>query len=148
MPMHHWKKRPKNIKIMNYRLAILIFLLLITIISCATQQTKSIPQKPPFDTETAIGLFAQGQYFLKQKNYEEALDAFRTLVDDFEDDALADDAQFLIAEILSNPRYEDYDLEEALSEYENLIENYPQSPYLPKAKQKIKQIEKKLESEE
>lgn len=123
-------------------------LLAIFCLSCLSNKLPKRAEPPQFDTSSARGLFVQGQYYLKHQSYENALESFVMLMQDFEEDSLADDAQFLIAEILSNPKYVDYDLAEAISEYENLIDNYPNSPYVKIAEKRIRKIEKKLEQEE
>ncbi len=115
------------------------------IIGCPS---KKITKPEQLNQDNAFGLYVWGKYYLQEKNFEKAIESFYTIVEDFEEDSLADDAQFLIAQILSNPKNPDYDLDEALSEYENLIDNYPSSPYVKLAAKKIAQIEKKLEQEE
>lgn len=114
-------------------------------ISCSA---KKVIQPLGADLNTTQGIYAWGQYYLQQNNFEKAIELFYEIVEDFEDDALADDAQFLIAQILGNPKNPDYDLDDALSEYENLIDNYPESSFVKVARKKIAQIEKKLEKEE
>jgi outer membrane protein assembly factor BamD (BamD/ComL family) len=102
-------------------------------------------EQPPFDINTPEGLYKEGQYYLKHKDFDYALRSFSTLVEDFSDDTLADDAQFMVAEILSNPKNPNQDIESALEEYQNLLDDYPDSPFIKKAQKKVEQIEKKLE---
>lgn len=148
--MHHWKRKSANFKgeyMKEYKYFYLwLFALccLLIFIGCAVKTTTT----PQFDIESPQGLYDEGQYYLKQKNYDYALRSFSTLVEDFPDDILADDAQFMIAEILANPKNPNQDLESALEEYENLLDNYSTSPFVKKAQKKIKELEKKLEQEE
>jgi outer membrane protein assembly factor BamD (BamD/ComL family) len=125
-----------------------VFLLALIFIGCPSQEAVKPTTPPSFDINSPEGLYAEGQYHLKYKDYEYALRSFYTLVEDFEEDSLADDAQFMIAEILSSPKNPNNDLETALEEYENLVDNYPDSPYMKKAEKQIAKIEKKLEKEE
>jgi len=101
--------------------------------------------EPQYDITTPEGLYQEGQHYLKQKKYEFAQRSFSTLVEDFPDHELADDAQFMAGEILSNTKNENHDLEAALDEYQTLIDDYPDSPFVKKVQKKIEQIEKKLE---
>jgi outer membrane protein assembly factor BamD (BamD/ComL family) len=131
------------------KLMILIMTLLIFMfVGCPSKEVVKPEIPAVYDLTTAEGLYAEGQFHLKYKDYARALRSFYEIVEDFEENAIADDAQFMIAEILSNTKNPDYDLEEALYEYESLIDNYPDSQYLKKAEKKIAQIEKKLEKEE
>ncbi len=130
---------------MKLNVVIILIVLIIVLSSCFT---KTLTQPSEFDQSTAIGLYKWGQYYLQIKNYEKAVESFYDIVDDFDEDTLADDAQFMIAQVLSNPKSSDYDLGDALSEYENLIDNYPLSPFVKIAEKKIAEIEKKLEQEE
>ncbi|MCS7258232.1 MAG: tetratricopeptide repeat protein [candidate division WOR-3 bacterium] len=95
-----------------------------------------------FDITSPHGLFSEGLYYLKNKNYEYALRSFYTLVEDFPTDSLADDAQFYVAEILANPQNPNRNLLEAISEYQNLIKNYPESPFVLKAQKQLIKLQK------
>lgn len=118
----------------------------ILIISCPSKTSVAPSGAPPkFDYYSAQGLYAEGQYYLKLKDYEYALRSFSTIVDDFSDDVLAEDAQFMVAEILSNPKNPNQDLEAALEQYQSLVDDYPNRKYFKKAQKKVEQIEKKLE---
>jgi outer membrane protein assembly factor BamD (BamD/ComL family) len=112
-------------------------------IACPTKTTVQTTKQ--LDITKPDGLYQEGQNYLKQKNYDFALRDFTTLVEDFSEDTLADDAQFMIAEILSNPKNPNVDLEFAVDEYQNLIDNYPDSKYIDKANKKIELLEKKLD---
>jgi len=125
----------------------LCLILTVLFIGCASKVSVSAGGSPKFDIETPQGLYDEGQYYLKQKDYDYALRSFSTIVEDFSDDILAGDAQFQVAEILSNPKNPNQDLETAIEEYQNLIDNYPDSPFIKKAQKKIDQIEKRLEKE-
>lgn len=117
----------------------------ILIIGCPSQTSVAPSGAPPiFDYNSAQGLYAEGQYYLKLKDYEYALRSFQAIIDDFSLDALALDAQFMVAEILSNPKNPNQDLESALEEYQTLVEDYPNSKYFKKAQKKIEKIEKNL----
>jgi outer membrane protein assembly factor BamD (BamD/ComL family) len=120
---------------------VMVFLLFL---DCAKKEYLN-PQE--FDISTPEGLFLEGQYYLKSKNFDYALRSFYSLIEDFPDDTLTDDAQFLIAQILAHPQNPNRDLEEAVFEYENLIDNYPQSPYFKKAQKELRRLQKLLKSE-
>lgn len=122
---------------------LLVLSISILFISCMTKTT--VQTAKVFDISKPDGLYQEGQNYLKHKNYDFALRDFTTLVEDFSDDTLADDAQFMIAEILSNPKNPNVDLESAVNEYQNLLDNYPDSKYTDKANKKIEQLEKKLD---
>ena len=124
-------------------ITLLILSISILFIGCPSNATVQPAKK--FDITTSEGLYQEGQYYLKQKIYDFAQRSFTTLVEDFEEDSLADDAQFMIAEILSNPKNPNVDLESAIDEYQNLLDNYPDSKYADKANKKIVQLEKKIE---
>ncbi len=121
---------------------LLLLSIAILIIGCPSVKPGS---EPIFDITTPEGLYQEGQHYLKQKKYEFAQRSFSTMVEDFPDHELADEAQFMVAEILSNTKNENRDLEAALDEYQTLIDDYPDSPLVKKAEKKIEQIEKKLE---
>lgn len=118
---------------------------LIFFISCPSKEVVRPTEPPQFDINTAKGLFQEGQFYLKFKNYDYAYRSFTALVEDFPDDELVDEAQYMIAEILSNSRNPNHDLESALEEYEKLVDDYPDSPYVKKAEKKIQQLKKDLE---
>lgn len=121
----------------------LICLMFLTLIfNCSAKQPIA---QPPFDTNTAEGLYQEGQYYLSQKMYEYAQRSFTTLIEEFPEHELVDDALFMLGEILSNPKNKNRDLEEALDYYQTIIDDYPESPYIKKAEKKVKTIEKKLE---
>lgn len=122
---------------------LLVFLISILFIACPTKTTVQTTKE--LDITKPDGLYQEGQNYLKQKNYDFALRDFTTLVEDFSEDTLADAAQFMIAEILSNPKNPNMDLESAVDEYQNLIDNYPDSKYIDKANKKIELLEKKLD---
>lgn len=128
---------------MKHIIEILIFCISLTGIDCAKRPQVMLKE---FDVTTPEGLFSEGKYYLKNKNYEYALRSFYTLVEDFPTDSLADDAQFLIAEILANPKNPNFDIREAISEYENLIKNYSESPLVSKAKKQLVKLQKLNES--
>lgn len=121
---------------------LLLLSITVLIIGCPSVKPGGEPQ---YDITTPEGLYQEGQHYLKQKKYEFAQRSFSTMVEDFPEHELADDAQFMVAEILSNPKNESWDLESALDEYEKLLDDYPNSPFVKKAQKKIEQIEKKLE---
>lgn len=125
------------------------FILLLTSLSVLFITCPSAKTVGPtnFDVSTPEGLYQEGQYYLKQKQFDFAQRSFTTLVEDFPEHELADDAQFMVAEILSNPKNKNKDLESALDEYQTLIDDYPDSPYVAQAEKKIEQIEKQLENE-
>ncbi|MBS4016534.1 MAG: hypothetical protein KGZ86_08900 [Candidatus Latescibacteria bacterium] len=131
----------------NFLISVIVLLVFINI-GCPSKEVVKPEIPAVYDLNRAEGLYAEGQFHLKYKDYARALRSFYEIVEDFEEDPIADDAQFMIAEILSNPKNPDYDLEEALYEYENLVDNYPDSPHVKKAEKKITQIEKQLEKEE
>lgn len=121
-----------------------IFGIVVLFLTGCASQTVRPSESPEFDINTASGLYKEAQFYLKFKDYDYAQRSFATLVEEFPEDALADDAQFMVAEILSNPKNPNYDLESALDEYNYLVENYPDSPFVKKAQKKILQLEKKL----
>ncbi len=122
---------------------LLVLSISILFIACPTKTTVQTAKQ--LDITKPDGLYREGQNYLKQKNYDFALRDFTTLIEDFSEDTLADDAQFMIAEILSNPKNPNVDLQSAVDEYQNLIDNYPDSQYIDKANKKIEQLEKKLD---
>jgi tol-pal system protein YbgF len=70
---------------------------------------------------------------LKQSRYEEAIAAFKEFLNDYPRSALADSAQYWIAEA----RYVNRAYEAALHEYNTLIRRYPASRRLPDAMLKV-----------
>jgi outer membrane protein assembly factor BamD (BamD/ComL family) len=118
----------------------------ILFIGCVSKATiQPSGETPKFKTDTSTGLYQEGQYYLKHKNYDYAQRSFSTLVEEFPKDSFADYAQFMVAEILSNPRNLNVDLKSAIDEYKTLLKDYPNSKYAVNAQKKIEQIEKKLE---
>jgi outer membrane protein assembly factor BamD (BamD/ComL family) len=126
-------------------LMISIFMLSLLFIGCPSKPVMKPGETPQFDTETPEGLYQEGQYYLKYKEYDYALRSFVTLAEDFSESILADDAIFAAGGILSNPKNPNYDLDEALEQYETLVDDYPDSPFVKKAQKQIDKIEKKLE---
>ncbi|MEO0076977.1 MAG: tetratricopeptide repeat protein [candidate division WOR-3 bacterium] len=123
-----------------------IFFILVVLSVCIVNCSKKpAVAQPPFDTNTAEGLYQEGQYYLSQKMYEYAQRSFTTLIEEFPEHELVDDALFMLGEILSNPKNKNRDLEEALDYYQTIIDDYPESPYVKKAEKKVEAIEKKLE---
>ncbi|MEO0091440.1 MAG: tetratricopeptide repeat protein [candidate division WOR-3 bacterium] len=92
-------------------------------------------------------LFKMAREYLDINDFEKSLEMLYSIVDDFPEDELADDALYLIAEILSDPRNPDQDLDTAIDELERLIEDYPKSEYVVQAKKMIRKLEKLLEKE-
>lgn len=137
----------KKEKKMNKYIIIFGITIILFFTGCASQSVRP-SETPEFDINSAVGLFKEAQFYLKLKDYDYAQRSFATLVEEFPEDALADDAQFMVAEILSNPKNPNNDLESALDEYNYLIENYPDSPLVKKAQKKILQLEKKLKKSE
>jgi len=123
----------------------LVLFLSVLFIGCPS--AKTVAEDVKYDISTPEGLYQEGQHYLKQKEYDFAQRSFTTLVEDFPEHELADDAQFNVAEILSNPKNKNKDLDAALDEYQTLIDDYPDSPFISKAEKKIEQIEKQLEKE-
>jgi outer membrane protein assembly factor BamD (BamD/ComL family) len=126
---------------------VIVFLCLtlsVLFISCPSVKAGG---EPKYDNTTPEGMYQEGQHYLKQKKFDLAQRSFATMVEEFPEHELADDAQFMVAEILSNPKNENKDLDAALEEYQNLVDDYPESPFVKKAEQKIEQIEKELEKE-
>ena len=123
---------------------LILFCLMLSVlfISCPSVKPGG---EPKYDITTPEGKYQEGQHYLKQKKFDLAQRSFATMVEEFPEHELADDAQFMVGEILSNPKNENVDLEAALEEYETLIDDYPDSPFVKKAQKKIEQIEKQLE---
>jgi outer membrane protein assembly factor BamD (BamD/ComL family) len=118
----------------------------ILFVGCPSKTTvQPSGEAPKFNTDTSTGLYQEGQYYLKHKNYDYAQRSFSTLVEGFPEDSLAAYAQFMVAEILSNSRNPNMDLKSAIDEYQTLLKDYPNSKYVAKAQKKITEIEKKLE---
>lgn len=140
--MRPWKKRYIKAN-MKYIIEIVVFCISLIYIDCAKRPQVTLKE---FDIKTPEGLFNEGKYYLKNKNFEYALRSFYTLVEDFPTDSLADDAQFLIAEILANPKNPNFNIREAISEYENLIKSHSESPLVPKAKKQLAKLQKLNES--
>ena len=112
---------------------------------CVSESVKP-SETPYFDINTASGLYNEAKFYLKFKDYDYAQRSFATLVEEFPNDVLADDAQFMVAEILSNPKNLNQDLQAALDEYKSLVKDYPDSPFIKKAQKKILELEKKLKN--
>jgi outer membrane protein assembly factor BamD (BamD/ComL family) len=128
---------------MNKHIILFCTVVVLFLGGCASLSVRP-SETPKFDINTATGLYNEAKYYLKYKDYNYAQRSFATLVDQFPKDALADDAQFMVAEILSNPTNKNQDLESAFEEYKNLIKNYPDSPFIKKAQKKVSELEKKL----
>jgi TolA-binding protein len=132
---------------MNKHIILFCTIIILFLGGCASLSVRPA-ETPKFDVGTANGLFDEAKYYLKYKDYDYAQRSYATLVDQFPKDALADDAQFMVAEILANPSNKNQDLESALEEYKNLIKNYPDSPFVKKAQKKVLDLEKKLKKSE
>ena len=92
----------------------------------------------PVETMTVASASEQQAYdqafdLLKQSRYEEAIAAFKEFLTTYPRSALADSAQYWIAEA----RYVNRAYEAALHEYNTLIRRYPASRRLPDAMLKV-----------
>ncbi len=136
----------KSYNLFSFR--VLLFLLSLSVIfftiQCAARTVKrtEITQS---DTTATYRLYKMARNYLDNNDFEQCLEMLYTIVDDFPEDELADDALFLIAEVLSDPKNPEQDLDTAISELERLIEDYPKSEYVARAKKMIKKLEKLLE---
>ncbi len=124
---------------------IILFVLVLSVLFIGCPTKSNLQPTQTYDISTSEGLFQDAQHYLKLKKYDFALRSFTTLVEDFSEDSLAADAQFMIGEILSNPKNPNKDLSSAIDEYQNLIDNYPDSKYVDLANQKIAKLEKEVE---
>lgn len=113
-------------------------------IQCAVRTVKKT-EIAQSDTTATYRLYKMARNYLDNNDFEQCLEMLYTIVDDFPEDELADDALFLIAEVLSDPQNPEQDLDTAISELERLIEDYPKSEYVARAKKMIKKLEKLLE---
>ncbi|MCX7784667.1 MAG: outer membrane protein assembly factor BamD [candidate division WOR-3 bacterium] len=114
---------------------------------CASRTVKKTEIVSQDTTSTTHRLYKTAREYLDNNDFEKSLELLYAIVDDFPKDELADDALYLIAEILSDPKNPDQDLDTAIEELERLIEDYPQSEYVARAKKMIKKLEKLLEEE-
>jgi len=121
-------------------------LLIFAFVGCVSKEIVKPSEPPNFDVNTASGLYEEAKFYLKFKDYGYAQRSFATIVEDFPEDALADDAQFMVAEILSNPKSLNQDLQSAIDEYKSLVDNYPDSPFIKKAQKKISELERSLKN--
>lgn len=84
--------------------------------------------------------YARGMQYFEKGDYLQAVDEFRIVTLQFSGTALADDAQFMMAE--SRFQREEYVL--AVYEYELLTKTMPASEYVPKAKFKLAECNYRL----
>lgn len=136
----------KTYNLFSFR--VLLFLLSSLVIfftfQCAARTVKKT-EIVQSDTTATYRLYKMARNYLDNNDFEQCLEMLYTIVDDFPEDELADDALFLIAEVLSDPQNPEQDLDTAISELERLIEDYPKSEYVARAKKMIKKLEKLLE---
>jgi N-acetylmuramoyl-L-alanine amidase len=78
--------------------------------------------------------------FKREREFNEAVDVYRRLIKHFPKSNLADDAQYLIAELHREREL----LKQAYLEYLRVTVNHPQGDMVPKAKKRLDQLEKVL----
>ncbi len=106
--------------------AVLLFIIIVLVLSsCGSKIDKSTLDSQAY-FEYAKKLFDKGKYF-------DAITEFTVVVLKFSGDPIVDDAQYYLAE--SHFMNEEYLI--AAAEYQKLLEDYPESPYVEKAFFKI-----------
>ncbi|MBI5180933.1 MAG: tetratricopeptide repeat protein [Nitrospirae bacterium] len=116
------------------RLLIIFFTLLLST-GCSAYLKQDEPNKKHY---------LQSHALFNEKKYAEAAEGFRSFVEKYPDDELADDAQYFFAYTLSYYDNKDKDYEKALAEFKRLIVKYPRSYWIKDAKHAIAQIEEIL----
>lgn len=81
---------------------------------------------------------------LNEKKYSDAAAGFRSFVEKYPEDELADDAQFFLAYTFAYHANEHRDYEKALAEFKKLLEKYPKSYWIKDAKNWMSKIEELL----
>jgi outer membrane assembly lipoprotein YfiO len=97
---------------------ILFMLISLFIFSCGQKQTEE-------------QLWAQGQNFEKEENFEEALKTYEQLLETYPKGKFAEESQQKIAFIFYN-NFNDFN--KAIEAHERLIKNYPESKYVAQAR--------------
>lgn len=90
-------------------------------------------QEESLDQKSAEYLYNQGFAALKNKNYTRAISLFKTVVSQYPDHALADNAIYWTGEI----HYTQNNYQEAIRTFNRLIESYPDGGKVPDALLKI-----------
>jgi N-acetylmuramoyl-L-alanine amidase len=80
------------------------------------------------------------EQFHQEREFNEAVDVYRRLIKHFPKSNLADDSQYLIAELFR----EKEELKQAYLEYLRVTVNHPQGDMVPKAKKRLDELERVL----
>jgi outer membrane protein assembly factor BamD len=103
------------------RIILLLFSMTVYFIHCGSQAIRADLDADAY-FEYAKGLFDKGKYY-------NAITEFTVVTLKFSADPIVDDAQYYLAE--SHFMYKEYLI--AASEYQKVVEDYPESPYVEKA---------------
>lgn len=105
---------------------------------------REVARKWPDEIGAADEAFFQiGETYFQEKKYRPALQEYIKVVEKFPKGKLADDAYYRIGSC----SLELGNLEDALIFFEEVINNHPKSPLVAPSKKKVKEINKRLETE-
>lgn len=113
--------------------------------SAAIQQQSTEPSQPRSSQSGVASAEEQSAYdsafdLLKQSRYNDAIIEFRSMIEQFPNGALVDDAQYWIGEAY----YVTRDFESALGAFESVVNQYPDSQRVPEALLKLGYVQAEL----
>ena len=111
----------------------------------AQEMFEGIVKRAPFSKYAPLAQFNVGQSLEKQGNYDGAIAAYAALVNKYQNDPVADDAQYQIGYVrLKQYREGSYDqagAAKAREAFDDFINRYPESEKVPQARENLKLLQ-------
>ena len=113
----------------------------------AVEIFKSIVEEGPFSQQGELAQYKLGLAHLAMGEYEDAVRAFQQLIEHYPDSPLVDDARFQITQAslkgTFKPEYDQYPTEQAVSQLQTFVKDFPQSELAPEASTRTKQLQER-----
>ncbi len=106
-----------------------------------------IVSSAPYSRFAPSALYYKGLYYKKKKQYTEAIDAFRRLLNTYPDSEYVDRAEYQIAityyEMSLDPQYDQVFTQKAIKSLRKFLLKYPNSNFQEKAKEILRELTEK-----
>jgi len=117
----------------------------------ASEILAKVVENAPYGRYADVAQFKLGEAYKKQEYYEDALMAYKKLIDDYPDSAFAEDAKYQIAlcsyYVSRDPYYDQEFTDKAIQEYEDLIKKTADIELNKEARETLARLrEKKAQS--
>jgi len=110
----------------------------------AVEIFRKVVEGAPYGEHADIAQYKIGLYYMESGRYQEAIGAFDRIVDGYPNSDLLDDARFQIAGCLYKcalkAEYDQEGIEKAINEFEDFIQNFPDSNMVLQAKEMIARL--------